>query len=79
MSRARRQQYMLRTEASEQEKVIKMVAAFDYPNTMEKVLPIEEIVERITEKGYKVEIGKIDMMLMQTEGKRIKVYEETEL
>lgn len=31
-------------------KVIKMVAAFDYPNTMEKVLPIEEIVERITEK-----------------------------
>ena len=47
-------------------KVIKMVAAFDYPNTMEKVLPIEEIVERITEKGYKVEIGKIDMMLMQT-------------
>lgn len=61
------------------EKVIKMVAAFDYPNTMEKVLPIEEIVERITEKGYKVEIGKIDMMLMQTEGKRIKVYEETEL
>ena len=60
-------------------KVIKMVAAFDYPNTMEKVLPIEEIVERITEKGYKVEIGKIDMMLMQTEGKRIKVYEETEL
>lgn len=60
-------------------KVIKMVAAFDYPNTMEKVLQIEEIVERITEKGYKVEIGKIDMMLMQTEGKRIKVYEETEL
>ena len=60
-------------------KVIKMGAAFDYPNTMEKVLPIEEIVERITEKGYKVEIGKIDMMLMQTEGKRIKVYEETEL
>lgn len=60
-------------------KVIKMVAAFDYPNTMEKVLPIEQIVERITEKGYKVEIGKIDMMLMQTEGKRIKVYEETEL
>ena len=60
-------------------KVIKMVAAFDYPNTMEKVLPIEEIVERITEKGYKVEPGKIDMMLMQTEGKRIKVYEETEL
>ena len=60
-------------------KVIQMVAAFDYPNTMEKVLPIEEIVERITEKGYKVEIGKIDMMLMQTEGKRIKVYEETEL
>ena len=60
-------------------KVIKMVAAFDYPNTMEKVLPIEEIVERITEKGYKVEIGKRDMMLMQTEGKRIKVYEETEL
>ena len=60
-------------------KVIKMVAAFDYPNRMEKVLPIEEIVERITEKGYKVEIGKIDMMLMQTEGKRIKVYEETEL
>lgn len=60
-------------------KVIKMVATFDYPNTMEKVLPIEEIVERITEKGYKVEIGKIDMMLMQTEGKRIKVYEETEL
>ena len=60
-------------------KVIKMVAAFDYPNTMEKVLPIEEIVERITEKGYKVEIGKIDMMLMQTEGKRNKVYEETEL
>ena len=60
-------------------KVIKMVAAFDYPNTMEKVLPIEEIVERITEKGYKVDIGKIDMMLMQTEGKRIKVYEETEL
>lgn len=60
-------------------KVIKMVAVFDYPNTMEKVLPIEEIVERITEKGYKVEIGKIDMMLMQTEGKRIKVYEETEL
>lgn len=60
-------------------KVIKMVAAFDYPNTMEKVLPIEEIVERITEKDYKVEIGKIDMMLMQTEGKRIKVYEETEL
>ena len=60
-------------------KVIKMVAAFDQPNTMEKVLPIEEIVERITEKGYKVEIGKIDMMLMQTEGKRIKVYEETEL
>ena len=60
-------------------KVIKMVAAFDYPNTMEKVLPLEEIVERITEKGYKVEIGKIDMMLMQTEGKRIKVYEETEL
>ena len=60
-------------------KVIKMVAAFDYSNTMEKVLPIEEIVERITEKGYKVEIGKIDMMLMQTEGKRIKVYEETEL
>ena len=60
-------------------KVIKMVAAFDYPNTMEKVLPIEENVERITEKGYKVEIGKIDMMLMQTEGKRIKVYEETEL
>lgn len=60
-------------------KVIKMVAAFDYPNTMEKVLPIEEIVERITEKGYKVEIGKIDMMLMQTEEKRIKVYEETEL
>lgn len=60
-------------------KVIKMVAAFDYPNTMEKVLPIEEIAERITEKGYKVEIGKIDMMLMQTEGKRIKVYEETEL
>ena len=60
-------------------KVIEMVAAFDYPNTMEKVLPIEEIVERITEKGYKVEIGKIDMMLMQTEGKRIKVYEETEL
>lgn len=60
-------------------KVIKMVAALDYPNTMEKVLPIEEIVERITEKGYKVEIGKIDMMLMQTEGKRIKVYEETEL
>lgn len=76
MSRARRQQYMLRTEMA---KVIKMVAAFDYPNTMEKVLPIEEIVERITEKGYKVEIGKIDMMLMQTEGKRIKVYEETEL
>ena len=60
-------------------KVIKMVAAFDYPNTMEKVLPIEEIVEKITKKGYKVEIGKIDMMLMQTEGKRIKVYEETEL
>ena len=60
-------------------KVIKMVAAFDYPNTMEKVLPIEEIVERITEKGYKVDIGKIDMMLKQTEGKRIKVYEETEL
>ena len=55
-------------------KVIKMVAAFDYPNTMEKVLPIEEIVERITEKGYKVEIGKIDMMLMQTEGKRINVF-----
>ena len=66
-------------EGKEMAKVIKMVAAFDYPNTMEKVLPIEEIVERITEKGYKVEIGKIDMMLMQTKGKRIKVYEETEL
>ena len=72
-------QVLKRWEGKEMAKVIKMVAAFDYPNTMEKVLPIEEIVERITEKGYKVEIGKIDMMLMQTEGKRIKVYEETEL
>ena len=60
-------------------KVIKMVAAFDYPNTMEKVLPIEEIAQSITDNGYKVELVKIDMMIMQTEGKRIKVYEETEL
>lgn len=39
-------------------RTIQMIGSMEYPDEMKKVMSIEEYVQRVTEKGYEVEVIK---------------------
>lgn len=39
-------------------RTIQMIGSMEYPDEMEKVMSIEEYVQRVTKKGYEVEVIK---------------------
>lgn len=59
----------------EQVKVLKKATKIFYPNGMKDVLPLKEFVKNITDKGYKVELTK-DNVISDTV---VNIYEEVEM
>lgn len=59
----------------EQVKVLKKATKIYYPDTMKDVLPLKEFVKNITDKGYKVELTK-DNVVSDTV---VNIYKEEEL
>lgn len=59
----------------EQVKVLKKLTKIFYPNTMKDVLPLKEFVKSITDKGYKVELTK-DNVVSDTV---VNIYKEVEM
>lgn len=39
-------------------RTIQMIGSMEYPDEMKEVMSIEEYVQRVTEKGYEVEVIK---------------------
>lgn len=62
-------------EKMEQVKVLKKATKIFYPNGMKDVLPLKEFVKNITDKGYKVELTK-DNVVSDTV---VNIYKEEEL
>lgn len=62
-------------EKMEQVKVLKKATKIFYPNGMKDVLPLEEFVKNITDKGYKVELTK-DNVVSDTV---VNIYKEVEM
>lgn len=59
----------------EQVKVLKKATKIYYPDAMKDVLPLKEFVKNITDKGYKVELTK-DNVVNDT---AVNIYKEEEL
>lgn len=59
----------------EQVKVLKKATKIYYPDTMKDVLPLKEFVKSITDKGYKVELTK-DNVVSDTV---VNIYKEVEM
>lgn len=59
----------------EQVKVLKKATKIYYPDAMKDVLPLKELVKNITDKGYKVELTK-DNVVSDT---AVNVYKEVEM
>lgn len=59
----------------EQVKVLKKATKIYYPDTMKDVLPLKEFVKNITDKGYKVELTK-DNVVSDTV---VNIYKEVEM
>ena len=59
----------------EQVKVLKKETKIYYPDTMKDVLPLKEFVKSITDKGYKVELTK-DNVVSDT---AVNIYKEVEM
>ena len=59
----------------EQVKVLKKATKIYYPDTMKDVLPLKEFVKSITDKGYKVELTK-DNVVSDTV---VNIYKEVEI
>lgn len=62
-------------EKMEQVKVLKKTTKIFYPNGMKDVLPLKEFVKNITDKGYKVELTK-DNVVSDTV---VNIYKEAEM
>lgn len=62
-------------EKMEQVKVLKKATKIFYPNGMKDVLPLKEFVKNITDKGYKVELTK-DNVVSDTV---VNIYKEAEM
>ena len=62
-------------EKMEQVKVLKKATKIFYPNGMKDVLPLKEFVKNITDKGYKVELTK-DNVVSDTV---VNIYKEVEM
>lgn len=59
----------------EQVKVLKKATKIYYPDVMKDVLPLKEFVKNITDKGYKVELTK-DNVVSDT---AVNIYKEVEM
>lgn len=60
---------------TEQVKVLKKATKIYYPDAMKDVLPLKEFVKNITDKGYKVELTK-DNVISDTV---VNIYKEVEM
>ena len=65
----------LEEKKMEQVKVLKKATKIYYPDTMKDVLPLKEFVKSITDKGYKVELTK-DNVVSDTV---VNIYKEVEM
>lgn len=65
----------VKVEKMEPVKVLKKATKIYYPNAMKYVLPLKEFVKNITDKGYKVELTK-DNVVSDTV---VNIYKEEEL
>lgn len=65
----------LEEKKMEQVKVLKKATKIYYPDTMKDVLPLKEFVKNITDKGYKVELTK-DNVVSDTV---VNIYKEVEM
>ena len=62
-------------EKVEQVKVLKKATKINYPDAKKDVLPLKEFVKNITDKGYKVELTK-DNVVSDTV---VNIYKEVEM
>lgn len=60
---------------AQQVKVLKKATKIYYPDAMKDVLPLNEFVKNITDKGYKVELTK-DNVISDTV---VNIYKEVEM
>lgn len=65
----------VKVEKMEKVKVLKKATKIYYPDTMKDVLPLKEFVKSITDKGYKVELTK-DNVVSDTV---VNIYKEVEM
>ena len=65
----------VKVEKMEKVKILKKATKIYYPDTMKDVLPLKEFVKSITDKGYKVELTK-DNVVSDTV---VNIYKEEEL
>lgn len=65
----------VKVEKMEPVKVLKKATKIYYPDAMKYVLPLKEFVKNITDKGYKVELTK-DNVVSDT---AVNIYKEEEL
>lgn len=57
-------------------KTIKLIGVLDYPDSIEEVMSIEEYIEKVTEKGYKVAV--VRDQVPGTRTTEIRIYKEIE-
>lgn len=55
-------------------KTIKFIGMLDYSDKMEEVMSVEEYIEKATEKGYKIEVKRIQGSIMT----EMRFYKETD-
>lgn len=55
-------------------KTIKFIGMLDYSDRMEEVMSVEEYIEKATEKGYKIEVKRIQGSMMT----EMRFYKETD-
>lgn len=65
----------VKVEKMEKVKVLKKATKIYYPDAMKDVLPLKEFVKNITDKGYKVELTK-DNVISDTV---VNIYKEVEM
>ena len=65
----------VKVEKMEKVKVLKKATKIYYPDAMKDVLPLKEFVKSITDKGYKVELTK-DNVISDTV---VNIYKEVEM
>jgi hypothetical protein len=65
----------VKVEKMEKVKVLKKATKIYYPDAMKDVLPLKEFVKNITDKGYKVELTK-DNVVSDTV---VNIYKEVEM